>query len=35
VLRHERNYVPSATPEQTPGYILSRFADKYGRAVVP
>lgn len=25
--------VTSATPEQTPGYILTRFADKYGRPV--
>src|SRR3954451_2808531 len=33
VIRDERGYVTSATPEQTPGYILTRFADKYGRAV--
>src|SRR3954449_11450931 len=33
VVRDERGYVTSATPEQTPGYILTRFADKYGRAV--
>jgi hypothetical protein len=25
--------VTSSTPEQTDGYILTRFADKYGRAV--
>ena len=25
--------ITSATPEQTPGYILTRFADKYGRPV--
>jgi hypothetical protein len=34
VVRDDRGYVTSATPEQTPGYILTRFADKYGRAVV-
>src|SRR4051812_20750043 len=33
VVRVERVYAPSATPEETPGYILTRFADKYGRAV--
>src|SRR3954463_2293169 len=33
VVRDQRGYVTSATPEQTPGYILTRFADKYGRAV--
>jgi endonuclease YncB( thermonuclease family) len=33
VVRDERNYVTTATPDQTPGYILTRFADKYGRAV--
>ena len=33
VQRDERNIVTSATPAQTPGYILTRFADKYGRAV--
>ena len=33
VVRDDRGYVTSATPEQTPGYILTRFADKYGRAV--
>ena len=27
--------VTSSTPEQTEGYILTRFADKYGRAVCP
>src|SRR3954449_6187759 len=33
VVRDDRGYVTSATPDQTPGYILTRFADKYGRAV--
>src|SRR3954471_5477070 len=33
VVRDDRGYVTSATPEQAPGYILTRFADKYGRAV--
>src|SRR4051795_13679525 len=33
VVRDDRGYVIAATPEQTPGYILTRFADKYGRAV--
>ena len=33
VARDERGYVTSATPAQTPGYILTRFADMYGRAV--
>jgi endonuclease YncB( thermonuclease family) len=33
VVRDERGYVTSATPVQTPGYILTRFADKYGRTV--
>src|SRR4051812_16136717 len=33
VVRDERGYVTSAAPVQTPGYILTRFADKYGRAV--
>jgi hypothetical protein len=33
VVRDDRDYVTSATPEQTPGYILTRFAYKYGRAV--
>lgn len=33
IVRDERGYVTSATPERTSGYILTRFADKYGRAV--
>jgi len=33
VQRDDRNIVTSATPAQTPGYILTKFADKYGRAV--
>jgi endonuclease YncB( thermonuclease family) len=33
VTRDARDYVTAATPEQTPGHILTRFADKYGRAV--
>ncbi len=33
VSRDERGYVTAATPAETPGYILTRFADKYGRAV--
>ena len=33
VVRDDRKYVTSATPDQTPGYILTQFADKYGRAV--
>jgi endonuclease YncB( thermonuclease family) len=33
VQRNDRNIVTSSTPEQTPGYILTKFADKYGRAV--
>jgi hypothetical protein len=33
VVRDERNYVTAATPDEVPGYILTRFADKYGRAV--
>lgn len=33
VQRNDRNIVTSATPAQTPGYILTRFADKYGRAI--
>ncbi len=33
VVRDARGYVTAATPAQTPGYILTRFADKYGRAV--
>jgi endonuclease YncB( thermonuclease family) len=33
VTRDEHGTVTAATPEATPGYILTRFADKYGRAV--
>ena len=33
VTRDDRGYVTSATPNQTRGYILTRFADTYGRAV--
>ena len=33
VVRDERGNVTSATPDQIPGYILTRFADKYGRPV--
>jgi endonuclease YncB( thermonuclease family) len=33
VQRDEHGIVTSATPAQRPGYILTRFADKYGRAV--
>src|SRR3954447_976801 len=33
VVRDDRGYVTTASPEQTHGYILTRFADKYGRAV--
>ena len=33
VVRDDTGYVTHATPESTPGYILTRFADKYGRAV--
>jgi len=33
VARDDRGYVTSATPAQTAGYILTRFADTYGRAV--
>jgi endonuclease YncB( thermonuclease family) len=33
VVRDDRKYVTSATPDQVPGYILTQFADKYGRAV--
>lgn len=33
VTRDPRGYVTTATPAETPGYILTRFADKYGRAV--
>ncbi|HKS49632.1 MAG TPA: nuclease [Amycolatopsis sp.] len=33
VERDEEGTVTSATPERVPGHILTRFADKYGRAV--
>lgn len=33
VTRDERGSVTAATPPETPGYILTGFADKYGRAV--
>lgn len=33
VQRDEHGVVTGAVPEQTVGYILTRFADKYGRAV--
>lgn len=33
VQRNDRNLVTSASPAETTGYILTRFADKYGRAV--
>jgi endonuclease YncB( thermonuclease family) len=33
VVRDDKGLVFSATPDQTRGYILTRFADKYGRAV--
>ena len=33
VVRDDAGTVTSATPDRTPGYILTRFADKYGRAV--
>lgn len=33
VVRDARGRITAATPAQTPGYILTRFADKYGRAV--
>jgi endonuclease YncB( thermonuclease family) len=33
VVRDDRGQVTSAWPEETSGYILTRFADKYGRAV--
>lgn len=33
VERDDRGVVTAATPASTEGYILSRFADKYGRAV--
>ncbi|MGI5228471.1 thermonuclease family protein [Actinoallomurus sp. CA-142502] len=32
-VKRERETVTSATPDETPGYILTRFADKYGRPV--
>jgi endonuclease YncB( thermonuclease family) len=32
-VKRDRETVTSATPERTPGYILTRFADKYGRPV--
>jgi hypothetical protein len=33
VTRNDRNIVTASTPDATPGYILTRFADVYGRAV--
>src|SRR2546430_4348667 len=33
VSRDQHGTVTSATPTQVPGYIMTRFADKYGRAV--
>jgi CO/xanthine dehydrogenase Mo-binding subunit len=33
VTRDEREIVTAASPETRPGAILTRFADKYGRAV--
>jgi endonuclease YncB( thermonuclease family) len=33
VERNDKGTVTSATPEKVPGHILTRFADKYGRAV--
>lgn len=33
VQRDERGYVTASTPAERPGYILTRFGDKYGRAV--
>ncbi len=33
VQRNDRNIVTASTPAETPGYILTKFADKYGRAV--
>lgn len=33
VVRDDRGYVTSATPDSVPGWILTKFADKYGRAV--
>jgi endonuclease YncB( thermonuclease family) len=32
-VKRDKETVTSATPDQTPGYILTRFADKYGRPV--
>lgn len=32
-VKRERETITSATPDQTPGHILTRFADKYGRPV--
>ena len=32
-MRDARGYVTSSTPDTCPGYILTRFADKYGRPV--
>jgi hypothetical protein len=33
VQRDDRGYVSASTPAEEPGYILTRFGDKYGRAV--
>jgi endonuclease YncB( thermonuclease family) len=33
VTRDEAGYVTAVTPATTPGFLLTRFADKYGRAV--
>ena len=33
VRRNNRGLVSSAKPDEVPGYIMTRFADKYGRAV--
>lgn len=33
VYRDERGYVTATIPDATFGYILTQFADKYGRAV--
>ncbi|MFB9833682.1 thermonuclease family protein [Actinoallomurus acaciae] len=32
-VKRDREVITSATPDETPGYILTRFADKYGRPV--
>ncbi|MGH3375091.1 MAG: hypothetical protein ACRDP6_10155 [Actinoallomurus sp.] len=32
-VKRERETITSATPDETPGHILTRFADKYGRPV--